>query len=76
MSKKIFLTGATGFIGGLLAQKLATRGYQLTALVRNPQKAQRLHHPNIQLVKGDLASMEIIQQAMQGAEAVFHLAAL
>ncbi len=36
---KFFVTGATGFIGGHLAQKLIARGDQITCLVRNPDKA-------------------------------------
>jgi farnesol dehydrogenase len=76
MSKKFFLTGATGFIGGHLARKLAMRGDQVTALVRDPARAQRLAHPNITLVQGDLTGQEQMTAAMDGASAVFHLAAL
>jgi nucleoside-diphosphate-sugar epimerase len=76
MSKKVFLTGATGFIGGLLANKLADRDYEVVAMIRNPARAGRIQHPNIRLVKGDLESKGLMLSAMEGAEVVFHLAAL
>jgi nucleoside-diphosphate-sugar epimerase len=76
MSKKIFVTGATGFIGGLLANKLVELGHQVTVLVRDPARAHRLRHPRIELVRGDLDSQSLMESAMAGAEVVFHLAAL
>ncbi|MEZ4984075.1 MAG: SDR family oxidoreductase [Saprospiraceae bacterium] len=76
MSQKIFITGGTGFIGGLLCNRLADQGYEVTALVRSPQKATRLQHPNITLVQGDLDDTLLMEQAMKGASAVFHIAAL
>ena len=36
---KIFMTGATGFMGGELLKELHARGHEMTALVRDPKKA-------------------------------------
>jgi uncharacterized protein YbjT (DUF2867 family) len=39
---KIFITGATGYIGGSIAKKLVTDGHQVHGLVRNPDKMHEL----------------------------------
>ena len=72
---KIFMTGATGFIGGRVAKKLAAAGHEVTALVRNPQKAAELQGLGIHLVKGDIREKESMREAMQGADQVYHIAA-
>lgn len=74
---KIFITGATGYIGQRLALRLAQHGHKIIALVRNPEKATScLDHPNISLAKGDLLDINSLKSAIQGCEAVYHLAAL
>lgn len=72
---KIFITGATGFIGGRLAQQLAEDGHQLHALIRSPHKTAHLQHANIRLFKGDLSDKKSIEAAIAGCRAAFHLAA-
>lgn len=75
MSKKIFITGATGFIGRKLALKLANEGHQVVALIRSRSKAQALTHDNISLVEGDLFNLEALETGMASCDEVFHLAA-
>lgn len=74
--KKIFLTGATGFIGERLALRLAGEGHTVHALVRDPGKAKRLTHPQIVKFAGDLADEAALREAMSGCEEAYHLAAL
>ena len=73
---KIFMTGATGFIGGHLVSKLLARGDQLTCLVRNPAKAANLAQQGATLVKGDVSDRAVMRDAMRGMDGVFHIAAL
>ena len=73
---KFFVTGATGFIGGHLAQKLIARGDQITCLVRNPDKAAHLTKLGATLVKGDVSDRAVMREAMRGVDGVFHMAAL
>jgi dihydroflavonol-4-reductase len=73
---KAFVTGATGFIGGHLTRRLRERGDDVVALVRSPEKATELSRQGVQLVEGDLSSAEAIRRAMQGCDAVFHVAAV
>jgi dihydroflavonol-4-reductase len=74
MSKKVFLTGGTGFIGQPLTQALLRRGWQVTALVRKPEspQAQALLRMGARLVKGDVADREAVLRGMEGAEIVVH----
>ena len=74
---KIFITGATGYIGQKLALKLAEDCHQVIALVRDEKKAHKyLNHPAINCIKGDLFDTKQLSKMMQGSEAVYHLAAL
>jgi nucleoside-diphosphate-sugar epimerase len=70
----IFITGATGYIGNILALKLADSNNIIHALVRDPGKATNLAHPNIKLFKGDINDIDSIKRSMEGCEQVFHLA--
>lgn len=74
MGKKIFITGANGFIGGHLARRLASQGEEVTCLVRDPDKAAGLKAPGLTLVKGDITDKGSMRAAMKGSDAVFHLA--
>lgn len=69
---KILVTGATGKVGSRLAQRLARRGDQVRALVRDPSRADL---PNIELVRGDLLDPSSLEAAVRGVDAVVHCAA-
>lgn len=72
---KVFVTGATGYLGRYLVVKLANLGYIVHALVRDPEKSVLNPHENIKIFQGDLSDEMSINRAMQGCENVFHLAA-
>jgi dihydroflavonol-4-reductase len=69
---RVFVTGATGFIGGRVARGLRERGDEVVALVRNPAKAGALRELGCELVEGDLASLDAIRAGIEGADAVIH----
>ena len=71
---RYFLTGATGFIGGRLATFLRTRGHDVVALVRSPEKAQALAEQGVILAKGDVTDCASLKAAMPGCDGVFHVA--
>jgi dihydroflavonol-4-reductase len=73
---RAFVTGATGFIGGRLAAKLRERGDEVVALVRNPDKASGLQQAGVELIEGDLGDVDAIRRGCEGADAVFHAAAI
>ncbi|MBI4545668.1 MAG: NAD-dependent epimerase/dehydratase family protein, partial [Gemmatimonadetes bacterium] len=70
-----FLTGATGFIGGRLARRLAESGYRLRCLVRPTSAAEELERLGAELVHGELTDAALLTGALDGAEVAYHLAA-
>lgn len=72
----MFLTGATGFIGGEVARLLRERGDGVRALVRTPAGAARLRDLGCELVEGDLSDEEALREALQGCDTVIHAAAV
>jgi nucleoside-diphosphate-sugar epimerase len=69
------VTGATGFTGGHLARTLATRGWTVRALVRNPAQGADLQKAGVELVPGDLLARADLAAATRGIDVVFHIAA-
>jgi nucleoside-diphosphate-sugar epimerase len=72
---KILVTGATGKVGNRLAKRLALRGDQVRALVRDPSRAGDLRESGIELVQGDLLHPSSLAAAVSGVDAVVHCAA-
>ena len=72
----IFLTGGSGFIGNALLRKLIQSGEHVHLLLRPKAAEQQLHYQNITVFKGDILDTENIEQAMQGCDRVYHLAAM
>ena len=70
---RILVTGASGFIGGVLCEKLLHRGHDVAALVRRPGSEPDGTRP----VPGDLSDAHGLQQSLASdpPECVIHLAA-
>src|SRR5688572_14689244 len=71
---KCFVTGATGFVGGVLARELREQGHDVHASVRNPEKAKDLQSIGVRPFKGDVTDKESMREAMVGVDGVFHVA--
>ncbi len=71
---KAFLTGGTGFVGGHLAERLRAEGWRVYALARRTSNTDVLEDCGCDLVRGDLDSDRLLRRAIEGADAVFHLA--
>jgi dihydroflavonol-4-reductase len=72
---KIFLTGATGFVGHHAANALAAEGADLRLLVRRTSNLKNLEGIRGETHVGDLAEPESIRPALAGCDAVVHVAA-
>src|SRR5688500_13741473 len=71
----ILITGATGFVGGHLAEACAARGFQVRALVRPTSDTAALQRHGVTLVPGDLTDPAAVAEAVRGVEFVAHCAA-
>jgi nucleoside-diphosphate-sugar epimerase len=71
---KIFLTGASGYIGSVVAEKLKGKGYKVAGLVRSDEGEKRLSELKIEPVRGALEDFEILKNAAREADAVVHTA--
>jgi len=71
---KYFVTGTTGFVGGVLAKKLREAGHEVNASVRSPEKAKDLQALGVKLFKGDVTDKESMREAMTGVDDVYHVA--
>jgi nucleoside-diphosphate-sugar epimerase len=73
---KVFVTGATGFIGGEVARQLRARGDEVACLVRTPEKAAKLTELGCELVSGDLSDEAALREGMRGCDGLVHAAAM
>ena len=76
MEKTIFVTGATGFVGGRLAERLTETGARVRCLARPSSNRRRLATLGVEFVDGDLNDREALRRGVEGADVVFHLAGL
>ncbi|HEV3050780.1 MAG TPA: NAD-dependent epimerase/dehydratase family protein [Longimicrobium sp.] len=76
MSRTALITGATGFVGGHLVRRLAAAGWHVRALVRATSDTRVLDEVGAERVHGDLGATDAIREGADGADTVFHLAAL
>jgi len=82
--KKVLVTGAGGFIGSHLTEELVKKGYQVRAFVRYNSRNNWGHLESldksildhIEIMSGDITDPFFVDKAVEGTDAVFHLAAL
>jgi nucleoside-diphosphate-sugar epimerase len=73
--RTIFLTGATGFVGSHTARLFLDRGWRVKALVRRPDRPGLLP-AGAEVVPGDLSEGTRYQSALDGCDAIVHVAGL
>lgn len=72
---RVFVTGATGYIGRALCRRLVADGHQVCALVRSPAKAGPLLEAGVATFAGDITDRASMREGMAGADWVVHAAA-
>src|SRR4051812_17563201 len=72
---KVFVTGATGFIGSHLARALRQRGDEVRCLVRPTSRREVLADLEVDWRVGALDDVEALRRAIDGCDQVFHCAA-
>lgn len=73
VNKHIAVTGATGFLGGHLCERLLNDGFTVSILARNPDKATVFKDRVAKTVIGDIADKNAIAELVDGADIVMHL---
>lgn len=69
---RVLVTGATGKIGNAVARRLADRGEEVVALVRDPARARELLPDGVELAVGDVTDPDSLRRASEGAEGAFN----
>lgn len=72
---KVFITGATGFVGAAVARAALARGHSVTVLKRAATPLTNLAGLDVRVVEGDMLNTDSLSRGMDGADAVFHVAA-
>ncbi len=72
--KVVLVTGATGFIGSHVAERLLQNGARVRAMARNPAKAAGLERAGAFVVAGDMTDPGSLERAVEDCQAVFHFA--
>ena len=70
---KVFLTGATGYIGSAVTERLAAFGDAVSGLARSEESARKLERLGAAVVRGDLRDAPVIETAARQADAAIHL---
>lgn len=71
---KVFMTGASGYIGGSVADSLIKAGHSVAGLARTEDAATRLKAHGIEAVRGNLSSHSVVRNAARSADAVINCA--
>src|SRR5882672_3398197 len=74
MKRRVFVTGASGYLGSGIAARLVRAGYEVHGLTRSEEKAGSLAAAGIQPVVGDLEHWEEIGGSLKNADIVVHAA--
>lgn len=72
---RIYVTGATGYLGRALCRRLVADGHEVRALVRAPERGEPLARLGVALCPGDVTDRVSLREGMSGADWVVHAAA-
>jgi nucleoside-diphosphate-sugar epimerase len=73
---KVLVTGATGFLGKVICEKLKSQGHEVTGLGRNKSKGEELQALGINFCQADLRDKVTINNALKDIDMVIHSGAL
>jgi predicted dehydrogenase/nucleoside-diphosphate-sugar epimerase len=74
-AEKVLLTGATGYLGSVVARKLVQQGYYVRALVRDLSRTEYLEELGVELLHGDIRNPVNVMDACKEIDVAIHMAA-
>lgn len=74
MARRVFVTGASGYLGSAVAARLARAGHEILALARGPERARIVRSLGATAVLGSLAEAERVVAVMKNCDVVVHAA--
>lgn len=75
MSDTVLVTGASGFVGAAVARKALARGFKVKVLMRPTASRANVAGLDVEVVSGDMRDVRSMEDALQGARYLFHVAA-
>jgi nucleoside-diphosphate-sugar epimerase len=73
---KALVTGATGFIGSHLVERLLKKGFEITCLTRNTDRPAWIEGLDVSLFQGDCSDRDLLSGFVHGFDYIFHLSGL
>ncbi|KAH8814498.1 putative polysaccharide synthesis protein [Flagelloscypha sp. PMI_526] len=71
---KVFVTGASGYVGSHIVEQLVASGHIVTALVRSPSGVEKIKALGATPIQGDFTNLELLRQSVKDVDAVIHTA--
>ena len=71
---KVFVTGASGFIGSAVVQELIAAGHQVTGLARSEESATAILKAGAEVISGGLEDLDILKQGASLADGIIDTA--
>jgi len=69
--QRVFVAGATGYLGGFVVRELKDRGYSVRALVRSSRRAEALGEIADEMIEGQVTQPETLESVCEGIDVVF-----
>src|SRR5580693_3730725 len=71
---RVFVTGASGWIGSAVTAELVQAGHEVTGLARSDESAAKVEAAGARVQRGDITDLDSLRAGAQGADGIIHTA--